>query len=84
MASVLLLNDKYDPSWHVSVDGKPAELLRCNFIMRGVYLPPGSHTVEFRFTLPNKPLYVTITAMVVGVFLLGLLIFLGKRKPTTV
>jgi hypothetical protein len=83
-ASVLLLNDKYDPSWHVSVDGKPAELLRCNFIMRGVYLPPGSHTVEFRFTLPNKPLYVTITAMVVGILLLGLLIFLEKRKPSAV
>ncbi len=82
--SVLLLNDKYDPSWHVTVDGKPAELLRCNFIMRGVYLPPGSHTVEFRFTLPNKPLYVTITAMVVGIFLLGLLIILEKRKPTAV
>ena len=83
-ASVLLLNDKYDANWHVSVDGKPAELLRCNFIMRGVSLPPGSHTVEFRFTLPNKPLYVTLTAMVVGIFLLGLLVFLEKRKPTTV
>ncbi|MGH7992361.1 MAG: hypothetical protein ACREDQ_02520, partial [Limisphaerales bacterium] len=35
--SVLLLNDKYDPNWHVFVDGKPASLLRCNFIMRGVY-----------------------------------------------
>jgi hypothetical protein len=83
-ASVLLLNDKYDANWHVSVDGKPAELLRCNFIMRGVYLPPGSHTVEFRFTLPNKPLYVTIATMVVGVFLLGLLIFLERRKPAAV
>ena len=80
-ASVLLLNDKYDANWHVSVDGQPAELLRCNFIMRGVYLPPGSHTVEFRFTLPNKPLHVTITAMVVGIFLLGLLFFLERRKP---
>ena len=81
MASVLLLNDKYDANWHVSVDGKPAELLRCNFIMRGVYLPPGSHTVEFRFTLPNKPLYVTLAAMGVGLLLLGLLIFLERRKP---
>jgi len=59
-ASVLLLNDKYDPNWHVSVDGKPAQLLRCNFIMRGVYLAPGPHTVEFRFLLPNKPLYVCL------------------------
>ena len=83
-ASVLLLNDKYDANWHVSVDGKPAELLRCNFIMRGVYLPPGSHTVEFLFKPSNKPLYVTITAMVVGIFLLGLLIFLQRRKPAAV
>jgi hypothetical protein len=82
-ASVLLLNDKFDPHWHVFVDGKPADLLRCNFIMRGVYLTPGAHTVEFRFTLPNKPLYVTLAAIVMGIFLLGLLIFLEKRKPAT-
>jgi hypothetical protein len=80
-ASVLLLNDKYDPNWHVSVDGKPAQLLRCNFIMRGVYLAPGPHTVEFRFLLPNKPLYVTLAAIVTGIFLLGILIFLERRKP---
>jgi hypothetical protein len=80
-ASVLLLNDKYDPNWHVTVDGQPAELLRCNFIMRGVYLAPGVHTVEFRFTLPNKPLYVTLTAIATGILLLGLLIFLERLKP---
>ena len=28
--SVLLLNDKYDPDWKVSVNGQPAKLLRCN------------------------------------------------------
>ena len=34
--SVLLLNDRYDPNWKVSVDGKPETLLRCNYLMRGV------------------------------------------------
>lgn len=77
--SVLLLNDKFDPNWRVTVDGKPAELLRCNFIMRGVYLTPGGHTVEFQFILPKGPLYVTCAAWAVGIFLLGFLIFL-KRK----
>jgi hypothetical protein len=67
--SVLLLNDRFDPNWRVSVDGKPAELLRCNFIMRGVYLTPGSHTVEFSFSLPHGPLYVTLAAMGVGILL---------------
>jgi hypothetical protein len=79
--SVLLLNDKYDPDWRVTVDGKPAELLRCNFIMRGVYLPAGQHTVEFQFSLPNKMLYVTFAAIVTGIVLTGLLVFLQRRKP---
>ena len=79
--SVLLLNDKYDPNWRVTVDGKPAELLRCNYIMRGVYLPPGAHTVEFQFTLPHRPLYVTLAAIATGILLLGLLIFLQRSTP---
>jgi hypothetical protein len=78
--TVLLLNDQYDPGWRVTVDGKPAPLLRVNFIMRGVYLTQGEHNVEFQFSLPVKPLYVTISAMAVGILLSGVLIFL-TRKP---
>jgi hypothetical protein len=80
--AVLLLNDQYDPHWRVTVDGKPAPLLRANFIMRGVYLTAGEHNVEFQFSLPVKPLYVTLSAMAVGILLSGILIFL-TRKPQT-
>ena len=79
--SVLLLNDKFDPHWQVFVDGKPAELLRCNFIMRGVYLTPGAHLVEFKFTLPNGPLYVSLAAIVFGILLSGCLL-VWQRRPT--
>jgi len=44
---ILMLNDRFDPDWKVFVDGKPSRLLRCNCIMRGVELTPGSHTVRF-------------------------------------
>src|SRR6185369_16155059 len=47
--SVLLLNDKFDPNWKVWVDGKPAKLLRCNYLMRGVQVPAGTSKVRFRF-----------------------------------
>ena len=77
--TVLLLNDQYDPHWRVTVDGKPAPLLRANFIMRGVYLPKGEHVVEFQFSLPVKPLYVTSSAMAVGVLLCGLLVVLNRK-----
>jgi hypothetical protein len=79
--SVLLLNDKFDPNWHVFVDDKPAPLLRCNFIMRGVYLTPGAHTVEFKFLLPMGPLYISLSAIGVGILLCGFLFFSTQRTP---
>ena len=80
--TVLLLNDKFDLHWRVLVDGRPAPLLRCNFIMRGVYLTPGTHTVEFQFKLPCGPLYVSLTAIGIGIFLAGCLFLSTRRMPS--
>jgi hypothetical protein len=81
--SVLLLNDKHDPNWHVLVDGKPAPLLRCNFIMRGVFLEPGEHTVEFKFQPPVGALYVSLAAIALGLLLLGFAIADTSRRPSS-
>jgi hypothetical protein len=79
--SVLLLNDRFDPTWHVTVDGKPADLLRCNFLMRGVYLPTaGSHTVIFDFSPTERPLYVTFAALGIGALLCGFLFYASRRN----
>ncbi|HWH70174.1 MAG TPA: YfhO family protein, partial [Candidatus Sulfotelmatobacter sp.] len=72
--SVLLLNDRYDSNWKVFVDGKPETLLRCNYLMRGVYLTPGSHKVEFRFQPPMDAFYVSLSAVGLAVLLCGLLL----------
>jgi hypothetical protein len=67
--AVLLLNDRTAPGWSVSVDQKPAEVLRCNYIMRGVFLPPGAHTIEFRFHAPLKYFFISLAALLTGVLL---------------
>jgi len=79
-AGVLLLNDRYDPNWNVCVDGQPEKLLRCNYLMRGVYLQPGSHIVEFRFQPPYKLIYVSLAAILLGVILSGAVITTGRRQ----
>lgn len=79
LPAVLLLNDKYDPAWQVRVDGKPENLLRCNFIMRGVYLPPGTHAVEFAFKPGLKVSYVSLAGLGVGLLLAGGLAFTPRR-----
>jgi hypothetical protein len=82
--SVLLLNDKFDPQWNVTVDGQPAELLRCNFLMRGVYLPAaGQHTIEFQFSLPHRPFYVSLVGIGVAILLGGFLWMTELRAKKT-
>lgn len=78
--SVLLLNDHYNPSWTVTVDGQPVPLLRCNYIMRGVYLTPGRHSIEFRFQPPSTAFFITLSAIVAGVLICGFLA-LSRAKP---
>ena len=80
--SVLLLNDKHDPNWQVLVDGHPAPLLRCNFIMRGVALTPGSHTVEFHFRPPHQSLYISLVGLALGVGLCGFLALSSRKRAT--
>ena len=78
---VLLLNDKFDPNWHVTVDGQPVKLLRCNFIVRGVFLDkPGEHRVEFKFQPSLNGLYVSLAAVVIGLALLGFLCFVKREN----
>jgi len=56
-------------------------LLRCNYLMRGVALPPGAHTVEFRFAPPVNTLYVSLAALVVGLLLLACLAVTRQKEP---
>jgi hypothetical protein len=53
--SLLVLGEKYYKGWMASVDSKAAEIVPVDHILRGVYLPPGTHKVEFIFDpLPFK------------------------------
>lgn len=39
----------YDKGWNATIDGQPAEYLRCDYVLRGMKIPAGKHTVEFVF-----------------------------------
>ena len=53
--ALLVLGEKYYQGWKATVDDKSVDIQRVNYILRGVYLTPGTHKVEFRFDpLPFK------------------------------
>jgi hypothetical protein len=79
--AVLLLNDHTSPDWRVRIDGTLAPVLCCNYIMRGVYVTPGQHVVEFSFSPSLKSLYVSVSAIIIGILLAGYLILTRTPVP---
>src|SRR6185369_4001809 len=77
--SILLLNDRFDETWRATVDGKPSEILRANFVCRGVSVPEGEHVVEFYHKPSTLGFWVTAGAEGFGLALCGLLAIVYLR-----
>ncbi|MBP5396784.1 MAG: hypothetical protein J6Y34_07315 [Bacteroidales bacterium] len=74
----------YAPDWFAYIDGKPADYLRVNYILRGIMVPAGEHTIEFRNEAPslhrwNKVSLGSSLAMVL-VMAGSLLVYYRKRR----
>lgn len=78
---VLLMADRYNPKWTVTVDGKPDKVLRCNFVERGVYLTSGKHQVVFNFSSDCTTFVVSFVTLVFGVLLCGWLALTRGPEP---
>jgi hypothetical protein len=74
--AILLYNDKYSVNWSASLDGRPTELLRANYIMRGIALPPGTHKIVMTYSQSLTGLFISLVGITVG---LAVLIFLLIR-----
>jgi hypothetical protein len=52
--NLLFLSETYYPKgWKAFIDGKEVEILRLNYLFRGVVVPQGEHTMEMKFE-PNS------------------------------
>jgi hypothetical protein len=47
--ALLVLTDSWFPGWEAEVDGRKAPIERVDYLIRGVPVPAGSHTVELRY-----------------------------------
>ncbi|OGH18965.1 MAG: hypothetical protein A2770_03010 [Candidatus Levybacteria bacterium RIFCSPHIGHO2_01_FULL_38_12] len=66
---ILMLNDGYNSSWKVKIDGESVELLKTDVALRGVYLTKGEHVVKFYFQPVKLYIGVFISLLSLGFFL---------------
>lgn len=78
--SLLLLTDRFDPAWKVTVDREPAVLLRCNYLMRGVAVSAGRHTIEFSYHPGTGGFRLMVGCVVIGFILCGFLSIVGRKN----
>ncbi len=74
---LVVLNDQFFKSWSAYADGRPADVLRVNSVMRGVIIPTGTKILRFSYepklAIPLMiSLFSLIAASIVSVILSGM------------
>ena len=75
----------YDKGWKACIDGSEAPYCRVDYLLRGMRLPAGKHTVEWKFRAPAWGATSAVTAIfsliiLAGVVTLIILAIVRKRK----
>ena len=79
--SMMVLGEKFYKGWRATVDGKETEIYPVDHVLRGVYLTPGKHQVEFVFDpTPFKiGKYLTLASFAFFAFMLGREFWMCRR-----
>jgi len=67
----------YPAGWEASIDGKPAPILRANFLLRALEIPAGTHEIKFTFNPKSYTTGTSISSISGYIVALVLLLSLG-------
>lgn len=83
-AGLAVFSDVYYPAgWNVYIDGKKDEIVRVNYLLRGVKIPAGEHKIEMKFEPRSYYLGNSISrwsSILILLLLAGALVFEVRKQ----
>lgn len=76
---VAVFSEIYYPGWQATVDGKPVEIARADYVLRALRMEPGKHTVSFRFDPQSLHVTEAVADTALVVLLLAFLFLTGRE-----
>jgi uncharacterized membrane protein YfhO len=80
---LVVLDDTWGPGWSVRVDGREAQPLQANVVLRGVVVPAGEHELVWSYRVPGLRAGAALSAIGLLAMLAwaGALIARARRRP---
>ncbi|MCP4423333.1 MAG: YfhO family protein [Chloroflexi bacterium] len=72
-AGLLVLSDSFYPGWEAMVDGEETAVYQVDHALRGVFVPAGTHEIQFRFrpkTVQTAVVIASISLLVTAVIII--------------
>jgi hypothetical protein len=63
----------YENGWKATIDGKEAKIYQVNYVLRGLQIPAGKHSIEFKF----EPQVVKTGSTISLISSIGMLLLIG-------
>ncbi len=79
---LVVLADLWDQGWRAYLEGKPVPILRANHALRGVVVPAGAATLEFRYEPRSLAWGLRLAAAATAMLLLGTAVSVWRSKRT--
>ena len=79
---IVVFSEIYYPGWTATIDGKPADIARADYILRAMNVLAGKHTIEMRFDPQSLHITEGIAYGAMALLLVGviILIWIYRKK----